>query len=1333
MNARGEEMFTLFRYSNKDGLACNYVHGITQDKNGYLWIATEYGLSRFDGVHFRNYFMENTPSLPRNQFIKVYYTHEGKLLFGSYNGVVIEYDEKHDAFIDRKPVDFDTTYYKGVSNFYETRDGTLWMTTSAGVYSYNHGEERFDKDPVLTDSTAPFFLSGGAQDKFGRTFFGTYTGMLLFDKDGRHITQYDKNLFWGSMVSGMFYLDDNHLLATSFMGGIWIIEIAENGEIISTQQPSLPFNNITAVICDSKRRIWVGTAGMGLWRSTYDGSFHFEKIEPQNANQELLQKVHCLYEDNMGDIWIGTQNAGLLRYRSARNAGAIRSVDFSFPLVDGTSFANDDEGNLLVGSDGHGIFVLDKEYHIKRQITVEDGLSTNNVLSIDRREDGKFWVVMWAGEVCILDLKDNTITKLPYDGIEFPFMTCKSACQLPNGELWVVTAGDGIYQKKAGKKWERRKLSSPFLKYDDVWLEDVTYSPKNDVVWVISSGMVWRCEGEKNELVYREKINEMTHYPMVFFQGTCGRDGYLYAVSTQGVLRFSPDGKSYEKLDFLPKGQYSSIIQDERGVFWTAGSNGIISFDIRQKSFENVTIDDYSYSHYYYTCRASYIDRQGKLFFGNTEGFVSFNPDMLKKMNDVNYLNISQIYVKGEKREDILQDGKGGQTQKLVLNYDETELTINVDIIDFSGLNNVVTTYQLVGMEDKAHVNGNKREIHFSYIPPGKYTLQVEAKRQGSEEGMRHISLEIIVMPPWWKTWWFYTLSILFVVGIVSFFVVYRFRTIVKQRETLREKVEERTKELDESNRQLSQKQVLLESRNTELEVALSEKDRLIAVVAHDLKNPMFAIVVALDEMIKKQERESEKGDTFISLKNIYHAAFNLQNVMIKLLEWARGKAQEVACNLQPCSVRDIIKEVVDMLQPLFAEKRINVMSVDTKERYHKVLVDQRMVETAVRNVLSNSVKFCNEGGNITIKLDEDENHVIVRIQDNGVGMTEKQLTTINDDGDILSTKGTKNEKGTGLGLKLVRDYISQCGGNTKIESSEGQGTLITITLMKTEELDEEISHKEEIVQIEESTRIELSPDLTEGNSVLVVEDEPLISSHIKGVLENYFTVYVAQDGEEGYSMAKQQIPDIILSDVEMPKCNGLEMFDRIKKEETLQRVPLLFLSARKSEDDRLKGLYKGAIDYISKPFSDTELLLKINNILQVRRREQQEILKKIQMGTIEVENEEVAPLLRDVMKIVEENYTNSSFSAENICASMAMSKSTFSRKLKTITDKTPTEILTEYRLENAKKKIIENRDMTISEIAYSVGFTDPFYFSKKYKAYFGVSPSLQNSPQVKN
>ncbi|MBP5704339.1 MAG: response regulator, partial [Paludibacteraceae bacterium] len=389
------------------------------------------------------------------------------------------------------------------------------------------------------------------------------------------------------------------------------------------------------------------------------------------------------------------------------------------------------------------------------------------------------------------------------------------------------------------------------------------------------------------------------------------------------------------------------------------------------------------------------------------------------------------------------------------------------------------------------------------------------------------------------------------------------------------------------------------------------------------------------------------------------------------------------------------------------------------------VMADEKMIAVVVRNLISNAIKYTGRGKKIKVGAIETPDKIAFTVADEGVGMTPECLEKIRNRENIVSRHGTENEKGYGMGLKIVSDFVSKMGATIDFASESGMGTQITVSMNTGTELEmptEQI--KEEETTTQEDVLESIDKSFFEDKTVLVVDDDTLLLDNIKAMLSSFVTVQTAGNGEEGMELAEKTIPDLIISDIDMPKMNGIDMCKNLALKSTTSNIPVLFLSAKQEMSTKIAGLSAGAIDYIVKPFNEGELLLKTSNFLRMQQLRQIKILAgSLNDSNDNIVDEEINPLIQQLLDCIKENYVNPDYSFNDIAKDLGFSKSTLTRRLKSIIDKSPVEILSEYRLHKAKSLLAEGK-LSVSEIAYAVGFNDPSYFSRKYKDYFGTSPS---------
>lgn len=1272
-------------YSTLDGLSCNFVTAIGQDNEGFLWVGTGFGLNRFDGSKFKIYSTYSDSSLLRSDITALNLFPKGDLFVSCPFGVLQSYDEPADTFVDRRfPELTGQGHVRMIIGFQQLRDSMVYMMTTGGVFRYDLAGN-LHSSPIC-DSTKKYFVEAFFLDGQGRYWVGTFDGLHIFDAKGNplHTIHLSSERV---AISSILEVEKNRLLVASKEGDLWHIELKDDGSIAEPVRIKVEFKSITKMLKDRSGMVWIGTLGHGLWQM--DRWLHFEKIVPP-YEQDGLQQVHAIFEDKVGNVWIGTQHSGLWRYRDNRGEGILHSSLLGFPNVNVSSFIETREGGLYVGTDGHGLYRLSENLVTERHWLRSDGLPSNSILSFSRNKDGNILFSSWAGNLASLNPDTDRFSIISYNGIRKPGNNSKSVRVMRDGEIWVTVLGDGIYRSKGFGMWER--VDFWFSKdVRDAWIDGMDET-KDGVKWVVAGHHIWRYDhGDFDSLFVEESPDEAD--PNYFYDGVCDSEGGYYVVSNKAVFYCSPDGKSIEMVDYLPKGRYSAAFFSSDGSLWLTGSVGILCADVEARTYRSIPLEAGRYGSYYFLSRAIYQDADGCLFFGCSDGFVFFNPTKMRKEFPVERLAWDNLST--DERHLHIED------DHVTLEYGESQVRFSFDLLNFSGVNDLVCQYRIVGLDDRWY-NLDKREVQFDYIPAGDYRLEVAAYHAGYESDKRIISLTVKVLPPWWKTLWFRLLQVL---GVLTLFgAVFYARMKVMQR---------RQRYLEE----------VVDNRTADLLQALKDKDRLVSIVAHDLKNPMFSIVCGL-QMLEDKAGHSMAEESRTILKTVHQSSVNLQKELVQLLDWTSSRQNEAVC--QPCDVdlASLVEDVKALLCGLCEDKNLSV--IVKSDLGHYAFVDPRMIGSVIRNLMNNAIKFTPKQGTITINLFEEGGKAKVEVIDSGVGMDEQQVSALMRGGS-QSTRGTDNELGTGLGFRICAEFVAKNGGTINIESKVGEGTCISLLLPLSEhiwepqtELPTSADTKEEEV---EHAKVDASEyaDLLSGNVVLVVDDDPMLRMSIRELLSPYMTVLEAEDGAKGLELATLHIPDMILSDVEMPGMDGLEMLSKIHEQKSTVHIPTLILSAKNSDEERIDGLAIGAIDYISKPFSEGELLLKIKNILLWRRKQQQRFLT----GDSAREGVEatIDPLLKSVLTIIEEHYTDSEFSVEDMSKMLSISKSTLIRKLKSITDKTPIEILGEFRL-NKADALLRKQGLAVKEVAFQVGFNDQYYFSRKYKEYFGYPPS---------
>lgn len=1293
----GQYVFT--HYSSKDGLSSNYIHDIAQDRNGFIWIATHFGISRFNGTTFHNFLSTDYPSMYRDDIYHAFVMKHGAVTFGSSKGTIVSYNNRQDNFTDYAPTD---SFYHDITGYTLCLDGEELVSTSAGVYTYCENAGKLQFLPVVPKGTAVYEVF---KDRWQHYWLGLNRGVALYNRTGEKVNGFEALERINEQINNICQLDKNTLLLCSTTGSLWRVTCTEDGQIQELKKIDTPFKNISE-ICTDNADIWIGTSGSGLWKGIcQNGTFSFERCMPINRDDSDVRKISALYKDADGNIWVGTQNTGLWCITPARQSAVTISSSLGIPMVTGTSFYENSRKEILLGTDGQGLFLLDSLYNIKQHLTDNERLSANSILSITPFND-KCVLSYWGGEISQLDPVFLQNKKLPFLGIDHPSQTAKFATTAPNGEIWACMSGDGVYVHKAGKGWSKLHLMN------DKWVNHVCFSKQ--AAWVTTTRTIWRIDKDGQcTALFPDTEKEPTHNPTELHQCAVDEQGNCYAATSNGIYHCPANGNRFEKLGFLPQGVYCSILYDPDGQFWTSGTNGILTFKAKEQTYCHELDALSGYDQNFYIPRAIYKDHHNQFYFGTKQGFVVLN-NSIKNTPTSPYTEWSELYSRGTK---VSVNSSGllpvslSSTHQLELAYNQTDIGLKYDIVNLKANNPIKAFYRINGLDTTWVPVGSDQTIKITHLPEGDYLLEVQLFSKGRQLPNSRLQMGILVSPPWWRTWWFYTLLALSIAASALLYFRRHIRNITRQKKELEQKVAERTLELSEANLSLQQREKEVELQNELLHNALKEKDQLVSIVGHDLKNPMFSIVSTLEHLLRDKE---EKDNPL--LRQVYHAAAVLQGQLLKLLDWANENRITATCDIRQTDINEILAEVSAQARGMLEDKKINLSTLTDVTHY--VLADPRMLSTIIRNLLTNAIKFSPEGSPILLKAVETDELVRVSVCDKGIGMSEDTIEKLRN-GMRTTSLGTSSEKGYGLGFGIIREFVKQNKGTLNIKSAPGEGTTIEIDFLRTEQtLEKKANHLPEAPK----PAIEADKELLAGKTILVVDDDALILLHLKTLLSEYVNVLTADNGQEGLLLAKNSIPDLILSDVDMPVMNGMEMFDALRENSQTSNIPFLFISAINEEALRIRGLARGAIDYIPKPFNEQELIMKACNVLSVLKKQQLTVLLEAMNGEVE-KTVEVNPLLEQLLEVVRTHYQEPGYSFDDMANALGMSKSTLTRRLKSLTDKTPVEILAEFRLNKAKQLLLSG-NATVSDVAYAVGFNDPLYFSKKFKEAFGCPPS---------
>ena len=544
-------------------------------------------------------------------------------------------------------------------------------------------------------------------------------------------------------------------------------------------------------------------------------------------------------------------------------------------------------------------------------------------------------------------------------------------------------------------------------------------------------------------------------------------------------------------------------------------------------------------------------------------------------------------------------------------------------------------------------------------------------------------------------------------IALVALYFYMRTRWVMQRNKQLSSMVGQRTAQLDEQNQ-------LIQSKNKELSNTIHTRDQLLAIVSHDMKNPLNALY-GLSSILKNQYDRLPAAKQKQLIDNIHHSSQSLQKQVLDLLDWAVMQTGSLAYEPQDCNMRIVVLDAISLMQSVAAQKGITIQFSEALTR--TVHCDPRMISTVIRNLLGNSLKFTHRGGTISITLDMQEHAAVIRITDSGIGIAPDRLATIFADKQFEVSYGTNNEKGMGLGLKICKEFIDKNLGTISVTSGLEQGTEFEIHLP----IGSAPASRAEAAGMQTIH----APQSTEAKQLmLIVEDNDEIQTLLQQCFEPHYLIELARNGREGLAAALKLVPDVILSDIEMPHMSGIEMCRQIKSNPVTAHIPMVILSGNTAVSQQIEGLRLGVDDYITKPFDAELLQVKVQQLLANRDRAARHLLAQLSgAAPDETPVSGRDQFLRDVIEIIEQNVTQPELSVEFLASEMHVSRQQITRKFKAILGQTPVDFIRSYRLQKAVK-ILQSGGSHIAEVAYAVGFNDPKYFTTCFTKEFGLPPS---------
>ena len=1324
------------------GLSSNQINTIFQDSRGFIWFATVSGLNRYDGYSFKVF--KNIPSdpssLPENSIHRIFEDHLGVLWLFTSNNLFFYNPEKENFSLTHEILQKNSPITKtNISSLKIDGDSVLWLGDSEkGVYRYDIKSDVLELLPLLSESASGLSsnqISDIAFDSKKNIYATSFSGVIdIVDPNSLQVKESIdtgfENELEGEQPSYQLFIDrDDDLWLYSNKNGGGVLYINRSSGVSrhfgdDVQIPNISNSIITGILEDNDGQIWIGTDHKGI--SVIDKTdFSVAVIStiPGDVTGLSNNSVTSLFKSNDGLIWVGTFKNGINYYhKNLYQFDLYRSQPHEEKTLfnnDVNCFAEDAQGNLWIGTNGDGLVYFDRKQGTFRKYKnnpANVNSLTNDVvvsLCVDSKE--RLWIGTYQGGLdCFVDGKFKHFRHHPRDPGTIADDRIWQILEDSSGRLWIGTLGGGLdlYDEATDSFIHHR--SRDFNSVSSNYILSLTEDQEGNI-WIGTS------DGLNMLSVETQRFSHYTHDAsdpkslsnitvLSIIEDSKNR---LWVGTRNGLNLLNREDNSftvYREEDGLPDHNIISIQDDGLGNLWIATLNGLsnlrkdsVSDDFNFRNFDlldglqGLEFNEHSY----------YKTAKGELIFGGANGFNIFHPDQITAnyyffdvlLTDFKLLNKS-VGINEKIKGDIVLHKALNLTQELSLKYNQNVFSIEFSALNYFHPERTKFRYMLEGFNNEwIETDAANRVVTYTNLNPGTYVFKVKASgSDGSWSNDKETHLTIVVIPPFYATGWAYGVYfILFVLLIVYLAFIIRRREEIKF---------VRQRELEEHQRQHEVDAMKL---------------RFFTNISHEFRTPLTLILTPVERLIKNVVDETLRNQLITIQRN----GKRLLHLVNQLLDFRKIEAMGVTLNYSEGDIIAFVKEVSNSFIDLFESKSIQFV-INSDINSLNMSFDTDKMEKIIVNLLSNAFKFSKDDGIVTLSLslDNDKSLLQMIFSDQGVGIAPEHKEQVFERFFQVESS-SKSHSGSGIGLAITREFVKAHGGTIRVESEVGKGSRFIlrfpVVLSSVSKADKVVAELDQSNQ-EESVHKKGLPRLP---VLLIVEDNAELRLYLKNNLGGGYRIVEASNGEEGFEKATSGLPDIIISDVMMPIMDGLELCRKLKRDERTSHIPIILLTAKVSVEQEIEGLDAGADDYITKPFNYEMLSLKIRKLLEMG----ETFRKKLAQRHFEIEPGKIGitsldeKFVKKAASLVEKNISNPDFTVKKFSVDMGISRGHLYNKMVELTGKTPIEFIRLMRLKRAAQ-YLEKSQLSISEIAFKVGFNEPKYFSKYFKEEYGTSPT---------
>lgn len=1311
-------------YTMDDGLAANRVYSILQDSCGFMWFGTDDGLSRFDGIKFKNYYLsEYINATTSNSVKKIFIDRRGKMWIGLDSGIVI-YDSQTDTF---RPFNAKTetgeTIQTYVVDMIEDNDGEVWIATNGkGLYRFSPNDEIrlrvYRNIPGESNCISQNILMTLQQDSKQNIWIGTYSeGLCCFDKHKNTFVTYKRSNLPDSLSDNSIQkiLEDSHgnLWIGTFQNGLDLFNPATR--TFTNYQDKSP-NNLLYHIHDIKEyrpgELFISSDnGIGIFKADKG-----EIIQSDNPNLKIRtganKFIYSIYIDKEESLWLGSYFDGIKFYSAFQNNFKYYSCSLSATAQAGKVVNVIKEGKddqYWIGTDDNGIFRFNAKTQEITPFRDAASIGTTYYCIHDLLVDGdKLYAATYGRGMEVFDLKTGKVESYLYNPEDSTSISSSRVFILykaSNGYIYVGTSNGICCYNPQQKKFTRM---GSFAGRISAIIEDY-----HGRIWIgtsISGLYSYNIKTGKTTAYQRSDNPNSITKNVITTLAIDNRKRLWVGTYGQGLCRYNEDSDNFTRYDHLelPNKIITSIIP-KGDLLWISTNKGLAVYNPDTEYLKTYSKSNGLYNEQF-TPRSGVESSDGKLFLGSTGGFCYFFPQDLRENTYNPPVVLTNMTIFGKEVQANIPDSpiqrSIGYTDEIILEYNQSMIGFDFAALSYIAPKENNYQYMLEGLDSGwQFTKGNNNHLSYANLPAGEYVLRIKGTNSDKIWSSNEIQLKIKVLPPFLQSQLAYIIYAIMLLIILLLTVWYYIkRTEKRQKARMKRLNDEKEKEL------------------------YNAKIDFFTNIAHEIRTPLSLIIGPLEYLMKTTSINNVYGEYLSIIEQNYKRLYAL---VTQLLDFRKVDSGAYKLSYDSYRVKDTIAKVTCIFELSTRQKKISIDISSISEKMTMV-TDEEAFTKIISNLLSNALKYAKS--TISVTAAENDSEIIITVTDDGIGITDQEKTKIFDAFYQVKNNSELNKLGIGIGLHMTRSLIQLMNGKIEAKDREDGKSGVAISVHFPKQAAVSVAPPMKRVEdtiITETNTEEGEPEtvlpdepIKKQYAVMVVDDNPEILDFLSKILSEEYFVISASSGEEALLILEKNNIDLIISDVMMEEMDGFELCGKIKTDINISHVPVILLTAKTDTESKIKGLESGADAYIEKPFSPFHLKAQLRNLLK-KREKQQKTYASTPLSDLHsaVHNKLDEEFMNKCTDIILNNIEDSEFSVSTLAQELGMSRTSVFTKIKGIIGMTPNDFIKITRLKKACRMMVEG-EYRVTEIGFLVGFSSSSYFAKCFQKQFGMLPT---------